>query len=196
MLLHNQEKVDAEGTEGREIIKSSDEDLRPGEPLLAIRLRQIDLLSRAKDDALPGPYVGRYGPQAQRHVEGIDAQRRPEGELADPMLFRMAAGAQRNGVAIGRLHSDPAVASRTHMRGLRWRCFAAGDTRKLTDKGQVLHMPVQVWLGLATRYGLGDARARHCSQELSARWCSAQAKVDRPSWATSGTSRKMAGAIL
>jgi hypothetical protein len=61
--------------------------------LSAIRLRQIDLLSRAKDGALPGLYICRYSPQAQSDIERIDAERGPEGELANPMLFRMAGGA-------------------------------------------------------------------------------------------------------
>ena len=60
---------------------------------LAICLRQIDLLSRPKDSALPGLYIGRYSPQPQSHIERIEAQRGPEGKLADPMLFRMAGGA-------------------------------------------------------------------------------------------------------
>jgi hypothetical protein len=51
-------------------------------------------LSRPKYSALPGLYIGRYGPQPQRHIDRIDAQCRPEGKLADPMLFGMADGAQ------------------------------------------------------------------------------------------------------
>ena len=85
---------------------------------LAIRLRQIDLLSRPKDSALPGLYIGRHSPQPQSHIERIDAERGPEGKLADPMLFRMAGGAQRNGVAIARLHPDTTIGSGTHMRGV------------------------------------------------------------------------------
>jgi hypothetical protein len=45
-------------------------------------------------------------------------ERGPEGKLADPMLFRMAGGAQRNGVAIARLHPDTTIGSCTHMRGI------------------------------------------------------------------------------
>ena len=119
--------------------------------LSTICLRQIDLLSRAKDNALPGLYIGRNGPQAQRHVERIDAERRPEGKLADPMLLVMARGAQRNGVAIGRLHPDTSIGSRAHMCGFRWRCFAAGDAGELADKSQVLPSPMQFRLGLAAR---------------------------------------------
>jgi hypothetical protein len=124
---------------------------------LAIYFQQIDVLSRPKDNALPGLYIGRYSPQTQRHADRIDAERGPEGELADPMLFRMAGRAQRNGIAIGWLDPDTAVGSGTHMRGLRRRCSAAGHTGKLTDKSQVLPSPMQVRLGLAARYGLGDA---------------------------------------
>jgi hypothetical protein len=86
--------------------------------LSAKYLRQIDLLSRPKDSALSGLYIGRYSPQPQSHIERIDAERGPEGKLADPMLFRMAGGAQRNGVAIARLHPDTAIGCCTHMRGL------------------------------------------------------------------------------
>jgi hypothetical protein len=85
---------------------------------LAIRLRQIDLLSRPKDSALPGPYIGRYSPQPQSHIERIDAKRGPEGELADAMLFRMAGGAQRNGVAIARFYPYTTIGSCTHMCGV------------------------------------------------------------------------------
>src|SRR6516165_9033346 len=80
--------------------------------------QQIDLLSRAKDSALSSLYIGRYSPQPQSHIERIDAERGPEGKLADPMLFRMAGGAQRNGVAIARLHPDTTIGSGTHMRGV------------------------------------------------------------------------------
>jgi hypothetical protein len=85
---------------------------------LAICLCQIDLLSCPKDGALAGLYIGRYSPQPQSHIEGIDAERRPEGKLAKAMLFRMTGGAQRNGVAIARLHPYPTIGSRTHMCGL------------------------------------------------------------------------------
>jgi hypothetical protein len=61
--------------------------------LSAICLRQIDLLSRPKDSALSGLYIGRYSPQPQSHIERIDAERGPEGKLADPMLFRMTGRA-------------------------------------------------------------------------------------------------------
>jgi hypothetical protein len=50
------------------------------------------------------------------------------------MLFRMAGGAQWNSVAIAGLHPDPTIGSCTHMRGVRWRCFAAGYAGELTDK--------------------------------------------------------------
>src|SRR5262245_3436912 len=86
--------------------------------LSPICLRQIDLLSRPEDGALPGLYIGRHCPQPQSHIERIDAERGPEGKLADPMLFRMAGGAQRNGIAIARLQSYTAIGSRTHMRSI------------------------------------------------------------------------------
>jgi hypothetical protein len=75
-------------------------------------------LSRPKDDALPGLDIGRHSPQPQSHVDRIDAECRPEGKLADPMLFRMAGGAQRNGVAIARLPSYTTIGSCPHMRGV------------------------------------------------------------------------------
>jgi hypothetical protein len=61
--------------------------------LSAICLRQIDVLSRAKDCALPGRYIGRYSPQPQRDIERIDTEPRPEGKLANSMLFLMTGGA-------------------------------------------------------------------------------------------------------
>ena len=86
--------------------------------LSPICLCQIDLLSRPKDRALPGLYICRHCPQPQRHIERIDAERGPEGKLADPMLFRMAGCAQRNGVAIARLHPCTTIGSCPYMRGL------------------------------------------------------------------------------
>jgi hypothetical protein len=75
-------------------------------------------LSRPKDSALPRPNISRYSPQSQSHIEGIDAERGPEGKLANPMLFRMAGGAQGNGVAIARLPPYTTIGSDTHMRGV------------------------------------------------------------------------------
>ena len=86
--------------------------------LSLICLCQIDLLSRPKDGALPGLYICRHCPQPQRHIERIDAERGPEGKLANPMLFLMTGGAQWNGVAIARLHPYSTIGSRTHMRGV------------------------------------------------------------------------------
>jgi len=117
----------------------------------------------------PRLQIGRYSPQPQSHIERIEAERGPEGKLANPVLFRMAGGAQWNGVAIARLHPYTTIGSCTHMRGVRWRCFAAGDTGELTDKSQMLHPPTQVRLGLAARGAPGDARCGHRYQELPAR---------------------------
>jgi hypothetical protein len=119
--------------DGAEVIYAGDEDLfwKYG---LAICLCQIDALSRAKHSALPGLYIARYGPQPRSHIERIDAERRPEGKLAGPMLFCMASGAQWNGVTIARFHPCTTISSGPHMRGFRWRCFAAGYARELTDK--------------------------------------------------------------
>ena len=86
--------------------------------LSAICLRQIDPLSRPKDGALPGLDIGRYSPEPQSHIERIDAERGPEGKLADAMLFRMAGGAQRNGVAIARLSRYTTIGSGPHMCGV------------------------------------------------------------------------------
>jgi len=72
-------------------------------------------LSRPKDRALPGLYIGRYSPQPQSHVERIDPERGPEGKLTNPMLFRMADGAQWNGVAIARLHPYTTIGCCTHI---------------------------------------------------------------------------------
>jgi len=150
-----------------EAINTSGEDLF--EYGLAVCLREINVLSRPKHGAFSGLPIGRYSPQPQSHIEGIDAECRPEGKLADPMLFGMAGGAQRNGVAIARFHPDTAIGSGAHMRGLRRRGSTAGDARKLTDKSQVLQPPTQVRLGLAARNGAGDARDGHMSQGSSAR---------------------------
>jgi hypothetical protein len=58
------------------------------------------------------------------------------------MLFRVAGGTQRDGVAIAWFHPYPTIGSGPHMRGLRRRCFAAGYAGELTQKSQVLHSPV------------------------------------------------------
>jgi len=68
---------------------------------------QIDVLSRPKHGALTGLEIGRDDPQPEGHIEGIDAQRGLEAELADPMLFHMARATQRNSVAIARLYPTP-----------------------------------------------------------------------------------------
>jgi hypothetical protein len=85
---------------------------------LRMCLRQVDLLSSAKDSPLPSLRIARYCPQPQRHIERINAERRPKGKFADPMLFCMAGSAQRNGVPIAWLHRGAAIASCSHMRGL------------------------------------------------------------------------------
>jgi hypothetical protein len=97
-------------------------------------LRQIDPLACAKDSAFPGLEIGRYSPQAQSHVDRVDAECGPEGQFADPMLFGMTGGAKRNGVAIAWLPPDTTVGACTHMGGVRWRCFTAGYAGKQTDK--------------------------------------------------------------
>ena len=56
--------------------------------------------------------------QSRNHIKRIDAERGPEGELAEPMLFRVTSGAQRNGVAIARFHPDTTIGSGAHMCGL------------------------------------------------------------------------------
>ena len=83
-----------------------------------IRLCEIDPLSRPKNDALASIDIGRHSPQSKSDIERVDPKRGPEGNLPDPMLFRMASGAQRNGVAIARFHPDTAIGSGPHMRGL------------------------------------------------------------------------------
>ena len=86
--------------------------------LSAVCLRQIDLLSRPKDSALPGLDIGRHSPQPQSHIERIDAECGPEGKLADPMLVCMAGGAQRNGVAIAGLPPSTTIGSCPYMCGI------------------------------------------------------------------------------
>jgi len=135
--------------------------------LSSICLCQIDPLSCPKDNALPGLYIGRHSPQPKSHVERIDAQCGPEGKLADPMLSRVTCGAQGHGVTIGRLHPNTTIGSCPHMRGLRWRCFAAGNAGELTDKSQVVHSPTKARPGLAGRSGVGDAGRRHQAYLLS-----------------------------
>src|SRR5262249_45151449 len=107
--------------------------------------------------------IRRYDPQSQSDIYRVHAQCGPEGKLTNPMLFRVAGSAQRNGVAIARLHPHTAIGSRTHMRGVRWCCFAAGYARELTDKGQVLRRLTQVGLWSTARYGAEDAGGRHWS---------------------------------
>ena len=134
----------------------------------AIGLRQIDLLSRAKDRALPGLYISGYSPQPQSDTERVDAKQGPEGKLANPMLFRVTGRAERNRVAIARFHPYTAIGSSPHVRGLRWRGFTAGDAGELPDKSQMPDLPVQVRLRLVARYAARDARSGHRSKELRA----------------------------
>jgi len=84
--------------------------------------------------------------------------RGPKRKFADPMLFCVTGGAQRNRVAIARLHANTTIGSGSHMRGLRRRGFAAGDAGELTDKSKVLPAPTQM------RRRLGR-RARHRSED-------------------------------
>jgi len=81
-------------------------------------LRQVDPLSRPKDSARAALFIARYSPEPHRHVERIDAERRPEGKLADSMLFGMAGVAQRNGIAIAWFHPHTTIGSSPHMGGL------------------------------------------------------------------------------
>ena len=118
-------------------VQSQPEDLfcnRSMVRLSGICLRQIDPLPRPKNNALCGLEIGRHSPQPQSHVERVDAKRGPERKLADLMLFCMAGRAQRNRVAISRLHPNTTIGSCPHMCGLRWRCFSAGNAGKLTNE--------------------------------------------------------------
>src|SRR5215472_12191861 len=80
------------------------------------------------------------------------------------MLFRMAGGAQRDGVPIARLYADTTISSGPHMRGFGGRGFAAGDTRQLPDKSQVLHPAASVGLALVACHRVRDARRGHRSE--------------------------------
>ena len=60
----------------------------------------------------------RHRPQAQRHVERINAQGAPESQFAELVLQRVTTGAERKGITVRRLYSCAAVGSRAHMRGL------------------------------------------------------------------------------
>ena len=84
------------------------------------------------------------------------------------MLSCMAGGAERNCVAIARLHPYTPIGSGAHMRGFRGRGFAAGDARELADKSEVLLPSAQMRFGFRTRYGAGDAGYGHRSEELTA----------------------------
>jgi hypothetical protein len=79
--------------------------------LSAIRFCQIDLLSRPEDDPLPGFNVPRYRPQAESHVERIDAYGAPECQFTELVLQRVTVAAERYCIAIRRLHSDATVRS-------------------------------------------------------------------------------------
>ena len=96
---------------------------------------QVDPLSCPEDDPLVCLDIAGYRPQAESHVERIDAQGAPERQFSELMLQRVAAAAERHGIAIRRLHSCRAVRSGSHMCGLRGSCGTAGDTGKLSDKG-------------------------------------------------------------
>ena len=102
--------------------------------------------------------------------------RGPKRKFADPMLFCVTGGAQRNRVAIARLHANTTIGSGSHMRGLRRRGFAAGDATELADKSEVLLPSAQMRLGFWARYGAGDAGCGHRSKELAAH--SSSAAVD------------------
>jgi len=75
----------------------------------------------------------------------------------------MAGGAQRNRVAIARLHANTTIGSGAHMRGFRGRGFAAGDAGELTDKTKVLRAQTQMRLrlGRGARHRSGDAGRGH-----------------------------------
>src|SRR5215469_9789017 len=122
---------------------------------------QVDALSCSENNALAGHDIGRDRPQPQRHIERIKAQRRPEGQLADPMLLSVTGGAQWDGVAITRLYADTPIGSGPHMRRLGWRGFAARDARQLPDKSEVLQPPARVGLALAASHRARDARRGH-----------------------------------
>jgi len=92
------------------------------------------------------------------------------------MLSCMAGGAERNCIAIARLHPYTTIGSGAHMRGLRRRDFAAGDARELADKSEVLLPSAQMRFGFRARYGAGDAGYGHGSEELAAH--SSSAAVD------------------
>ena len=90
-------------------------------------LDQIDMLSGPKHSPPPSLRITRYSPEPQSHIEGIDAALGPKRKFTDPMLFGMADGTQRNGVAITRFHRRTTVSTGADMRGFRGRGFAAGD---------------------------------------------------------------------
>lgn len=128
--------------------------------LSAIRFRQIDLLSRPEDDPLPGSNVPRYRPQAESHVERIDAYGAPERQFTELVLQRVTVAAERYGIAIRRLYSGATVRSRANMRRLRGSCSTTDHARKLSDKGQVLHALPEVRLRLGAGRGTGNAGCR------------------------------------
>jgi hypothetical protein len=62
--------------------------------------RQVNPLPRPEDDPLAGLDIAGYRPQAESHAERIDAQGALERHFAKLMLQRVAAGAERHGIAI------------------------------------------------------------------------------------------------
>jgi hypothetical protein len=62
-------------------------------------LVQLDPLACPKHNALAGNDIARYSPKAQSDVERVDPERGPEAEFA-AVLFHMACGTKRHGVAI------------------------------------------------------------------------------------------------
>jgi hypothetical protein len=67
---------------------------------LRSRFHQINPLSRPEGDPLACLDIARYRPQAESHVERIDAQGAPECQFPELVLQRMTAAAERRRIAI------------------------------------------------------------------------------------------------
>jgi hypothetical protein len=125
-----------------------------------VDLHQVNLLAGPEDNSLPGFDIPRYRPQAESHVERIDAYGAPECQFTELMLQRVTVAAERYGIAIRRLHSGATVRSRANMRRFRGSCSTTDHARKLSDKGQMLHAPPEVRLRLGASRGAGNAGCR------------------------------------
>jgi len=125
-----------------------------------VHLHQVNLLAGPEHNSLPGFDIPRYRPQAESHVERIDAYGAPECQFIELVLQRVTVAAERYGIAIRRLHSGATVRSRANMRRFRGSCSTTDHARKLSDKGQVSRALPEVRLRLGAGHRTGNTGCR------------------------------------